>query len=81
MSQRRVVALVCDVIYPYSRGGRDLRYRELLPRLAEHADVNVYTMHWWDGPAIHRSDGVTYHAISRLVPLYTNERRSIWQAV
>jgi glycosyltransferase involved in cell wall biosynthesis len=81
MSQRRVVALVCDVIYPYSRGGRELRYRELLPRLAEHADVNVYTMHWWDGPAIHRSDGVTYHAISRLVPLYTNERRSIWQAV
>jgi glycosyltransferase involved in cell wall biosynthesis len=81
MSRRRVIALVCDVIHPYSHGGRELRYRELLPRLAEHAEVNVYTMHWWDGPSVYRNDGVTYHAISRLLPLYTNERRSIWQAM
>jgi glycosyltransferase involved in cell wall biosynthesis len=81
MTKRPVVALVCDVIYPYSHGGRELRYRELLPRLAEHVDVNVYTMHWWDGPPVYRNDGVSYHAISRLVPLYTNERRSIWQAM
>jgi glycosyltransferase involved in cell wall biosynthesis len=81
MSQRHVIALVCDVIYPYSHGGRELRYRELLPRLAEHAEVHIYTMHWWNGPAVYTDEGVTYHAISRLLPLYKNNRRSIRQAL
>jgi glycosyltransferase involved in cell wall biosynthesis len=81
MSQRHVVALVCDVIYPYSHGGREIRYQELLPRLAERAEVHVYTMHWWDGPAVYSDGGVTYHAISRLRPLYTKNRRSIRQAL
>jgi glycosyltransferase involved in cell wall biosynthesis len=81
MSQRRIVALVCDVIHPYSHGGRETRYQELLPRLAERAEVHVYTMHWWDGPPVYSDAGVTYHAISRLLPLYTNNRRSIWQAL
>ena len=77
MSQRPVVAVVCDAIYPYSHGGRELRYRELLPRLAERAEVHVYTMHWWDGPPVYSDGSVTYHAISQLLPLYTNNRRSI----
>jgi len=78
---RRVVALVCDVMYPYSVGGRELRYHHLLPRLAERAEVHVYTMHWWKGPPVYQHDGVTYHAISRLLPLYVDGRRSIRQAL
>ena len=81
MSQRQVVALVCEVIYPYSHGGRELRNQELLPRLAERAEVHVYTMHWWDGPAVYKDGGVTYHAISPLLPLYKKNRRSLWQAL
>jgi glycosyltransferase involved in cell wall biosynthesis len=81
MSQRPVLAIVCDVIYPYSRGGRELRNQELLPRLAERAEVHVYTMHWWDGPSIYSEGGVTYHAIAPLRPLYTNGRRSVRQAL
>jgi glycosyltransferase involved in cell wall biosynthesis len=81
MRQRPVVALVCDAIYPYSRGGRELRYQELLPRLAEHAEVHVYTMHWWDGPASYADGGVTYHAISPLLPMYSGDRRSLKQAL
>ena len=80
MRQRPVVAVVCDVIYPYSRGGRELRNQELLPRLAARADVHVYTMQWWDGPPVRREAGVSYHAISRLHPLYRHGRRSIRQA-
>ena len=80
VGQRPVVAVVCDVIYPYSRGGRELRNQELLPRLADHADVHVYTMQWWDGPPVRREGGVTYHAISRLHPLYRHGRRSVRQA-
>jgi glycosyltransferase involved in cell wall biosynthesis len=81
VKQRPVVALVCDVIYPYSHGGRELRYRELLPRLAERAEIHVYTMQWWDGPSTFSDRGVTYHAISRLVPLYKDNRRSFRQAI
>jgi glycosyltransferase involved in cell wall biosynthesis len=81
MSQRRVVAIVCDTIYPYSHGGREFRYQQLLPRLAEYADVHIYTMQWWDGPRDYSDGTVTYHAISPLVPLYTNNRRSIRQAL
>jgi glycosyltransferase involved in cell wall biosynthesis len=80
MARRPVVAVVCEVIHPYSRGGRELRNQELLPRLAERADVHVYTMRWWAGPAVRREGGVTYHAISRLWPLYRHGRRSVRQA-
>jgi glycosyltransferase involved in cell wall biosynthesis len=81
MSQRYVVAVVCDTISPYSHGGRELRYHQLLPQLAECAEIHVYTMHWWDGPRDYSDGTITYHAISRLLPLYTNGRRSIRQAL
>jgi glycosyltransferase involved in cell wall biosynthesis len=82
MSKRPVIAIVCDVMHPYSHGGREHRYQHLLPRLAARAEVNVYTMHWWDGPAaVFIDNGVTYHAISPLLPLYKNNRRSIGQAL
>jgi glycosyltransferase involved in cell wall biosynthesis len=76
-----VVALVCDTIYPYSHGGRELRLKELLPRLADQFDLHVYTMHWWEGPPVYTEAGVTYHAISPLLPLYTQRRRSNRQAL
>lgn len=76
----RVVAIVSDAVHPYHRGGKELRYHELTRRLAARGEVHVYTMHWWDGPRVRREDGVTFHAISRLVPLYVEERRSLRQA-
>ena len=38
-------------------------------------------MHWWTGPRRREESGVHYHAVSRHVPLYVGERRSILQAV
>jgi glycosyltransferase involved in cell wall biosynthesis len=38
-------------------------------------------MHWWDGSRTREQGGVRYHAVSRNVPLYVGERRSIIQAV
>lgn len=79
--QHPVVAMVTDAILPYHRGGKELRYRELSQRLAGRAEVHVYTMHWWDGPRVRHEGGVTFHAISRFVPLYVNDqRRSVRQA-
>jgi glycosyltransferase involved in cell wall biosynthesis len=79
--RHRVVAMVSDAIYPYHRGGKEVRYHELVRRLAERAEVHVYTMHWWKGPS-QRSEGpVTFHAISGLHALYANNRRSVSQAL
>jgi len=77
---RTVVALVIDAVYPYSRGGRELRYHELTRRLADRAELHVYTMRWWSGPRTIRRGSVTFHAISKFVPMYAKNRRSIWQA-
>jgi glycosyltransferase involved in cell wall biosynthesis len=76
----RTVAIVSDAIHPYHRGGKELRYLELTRRIAARGDIHVYTMHWWGGPRVRREDGVTFHAISRLVPLYVKDRRSLRQA-
>jgi glycosyltransferase involved in cell wall biosynthesis len=76
----RVVAIVSDAIHPYHRGGKELRYHELTRRLAGRGDIHVYTMQWWNGPRVRQEDGITFHAISRLVPLYVKDRRSLWQA-
>jgi len=80
MGKRLVVALVCDTIHPYSHGGREQRYHELARRLASRYELHVYTMHWWNGPRVYTDGGVTFHAISPLLPLYTNNRRSVRQA-
>jgi glycosyltransferase involved in cell wall biosynthesis len=76
-----VVALVTDAIYPYHRGGKELRYFELARRLTRYADVDIYTMNWWKGPRVRADDQVTYHGISPLFPLYKKGRRSISQAL
>ena len=80
MARRPVVAVVCDVIYPYSHGGRELRNHELLPRLAGPGRRARLHHAWWAGPAVRHEGGVSYHAISRLHPLYRHGRRSVRQA-
>jgi glycosyltransferase involved in cell wall biosynthesis len=76
---RPVVAMVSDAIYPYFRGGKELRYHELTRRLAARADVHVYTMQWWPGPRTRTDGTVTYHAICPLIPLYSGGHRSLRQ--
>jgi glycosyltransferase involved in cell wall biosynthesis len=79
--QRPVVAMVTDAIFPYHRGGKEIRYHELSRRLARGAEIHVYTMHWWDGPRVRTDEAVTFHAISPLFPMYTQNRRSLKQAI
>jgi uncharacterized membrane protein/glycosyltransferase involved in cell wall biosynthesis len=80
-ARRAVVAIVSDAVAPYHRGGKEQWYQELAPRLNRYVDVHVYTMKWWRGPSTVHHDGVPYHAISRYMPLYGDERRSIGQAI
>jgi glycosyltransferase involved in cell wall biosynthesis len=82
MSRRPpTIAIVTDSILPYHRGGKEVRTYEVTRRLAERAEVHVYTMRWWDTPGTHIQDGVTFHALCRRIPLYEGERRSTRQAV
>jgi glycosyltransferase involved in cell wall biosynthesis len=75
------VALVTDAVFPWHRGGKEIRYHEVARRLAQHAEVHVYTMNWWRGDRERRDGEVTFHAISPLLPLYAGHRRSVKQAV
>ena len=74
------LAVVSDSIYPYHKGGKELRYRELLKRLpARGFEVDLYTMRWWhDAPP---TDLVRLHAISPKLKMYSNGRRTIWQGL
>ena len=76
------VAFVSDAVYPFHVGGKEKRLFEISRRLAESgADVHIYTMNWWGaGKSIDR-DGVHFHAISRLRPLYKEGRRSTRSAI
>jgi glycosyltransferase involved in cell wall biosynthesis len=77
------IAIVSDAVHPYHKGGKETRWMEVSTRLAAMGhDVHVYTMKWWDGPAVERMEnGVHLHAISRLWPLYSGERRSVAEGV
>jgi glycosyltransferase involved in cell wall biosynthesis len=80
-SRRPVVALVCDSILPFHRGGKEARYDEIARRLAARAEVHVYTMRWWPGAPTRVADGVTFHGLCPAVPLYDGGRRSTRQAL
>jgi glycosyltransferase involved in cell wall biosynthesis len=80
LDRRPIVALVTDAIYPYHCGGKELRYHELIHRLADRAELHVYTMNWWQGPRVRLAEKITFHAITRYHPLYSGSRRSIRQS-
>jgi glycosyltransferase involved in cell wall biosynthesis len=72
--------VVSDSAYPYHKGGKELRYHELLERLPDRGiDVDLYTMRWWDGePPAGRLHRV---AIAPRIEMYANGRRTIGQAL
>ena len=81
-SRDRRIAFVSDSIYPYNKGGKEKRLYELSRRLVrEGREVHIYTMKWWDGPSTIEQNGVSLHAITKLHPLYNQDRRSISEAV
>ena len=73
-------AVVEDAVGPWSKGGREIRYAALMPRLARHGvSVELFTMRWWRTEVPPQGE-VRLVAICPLIPMYAGERRSIWQA-
>jgi glycosyltransferase involved in cell wall biosynthesis len=83
--KRLKVAVVSDALYPWHKGGKEVRYLHLLNGLPEHGmDVEVYSMKWWreTPPPVYTPYGsLTYSAICPRVSMYRGGRRSILQAL
>jgi len=76
------IAVVTDGLYPFFKGGKEVRQFELLKRAVQSdVQVDVYTMKWWTGSSIRRESGITYRAICRAWPMYSGDRRSVTQAI
>lgn len=76
-------AFISDAIMPYNKGGKERRLYEITKRLvSDSREIHIYTMKWWDAPPkVIKHEGVYFHAISKLYPLYSHDRRSIKQAI
>lgn len=79
------VAVVSDALYPWHKGGKEVRYLRLLSRLPDHdMDVVVYSMKWWDHPpktVMFPRGSLTYKSICPRVAMYRGTRRTFTQAI
>jgi glycosyltransferase involved in cell wall biosynthesis len=76
------IAFVSNVVYPFVTGGAEKRIYEIGRRLAgDGHDVTIYGRHYWDGPQETTHEGMTLWAVSDGRDLYTDDRRSIPEAV
>lgn len=76
------IAFVSDAVEPFNKGGKETRIQHLTTQLVQlGCQVDIYTMRWWKDGDTYKQDGVAYHAISPLYPLYSGERRSIKEGV
>jgi len=76
------IAFVYDVIYPYVKGGVEIRIHELAIRLgARGHDVHIIGMKYWDGPDSIKKDGITLHGICPPQQLYADGRRTLFEAL
>ena len=76
------IAFVYDVIYPYVKGGVEIRIHELAIRLgARGHDVHIIGMKYWDGPDSIETDGITLHGICPPQQLYADGRRTLFEAL
>ncbi|NGM71407.1 glycosyltransferase family 4 protein [Natronolimnobius sp. AArcel1] len=76
------ICFVSNVIYPYVTGGAEKRIHEIGTRLADQGhDVTVYGRHYWDGPQVIEHEGMTLYGVAPAKELYTDDRRSITEAI
>ena len=76
------VAFVYDAIYPWVKGGAEVRIHELGRRLSlQGHDVHLFGIKWWEGEDVLQYEGMTLHGVCKARNLYVNGRRSISEAI
>lgn len=79
------IAFIYDAVYPFITGGAEKRVYELAKRLAQRGhDVHWYGIGWWwpeNGQKDIELDGIKLHGVCKPIDLYTEERRSIKEAI
>jgi len=74
--------MLCELFYPYVKGGSEKRYWEISRRLAEEDEVHVFTMRPPNTGEEEVTENVSVHRIFKFEELYTKSgRRRIWPAV
>lgn len=79
------IAFIYDAAYPWIKGGAEKRVYELAKRLAEHGnEVHWYSIGWWWSENNKKDillDGIHLHGVSKPINLYSDNRRSINEAL
>lgn len=79
------IAFIYDAAYPWVKGGAERRIYELSTRLIKRGhEVHWYSLGWWwedEGKADTELEGIKLHGVSRPKPLYSEDRRSITEAI
>jgi glycosyltransferase involved in cell wall biosynthesis len=76
------IAFVYDAVYPWVKGGAEMRIHELGKRLSDRGyEVHIYGVKWWEGENTIRYEGMTLHGVCKARDLYVNGRRSISEAI
>lgn len=76
------IAFVYDAVYPWVKGGAEMRIHELGKRLlARGHEVHIFGIKWWEGEDTFKYEGMTLHGVCKARDLYINGRRSISEAI
>lgn len=80
---KKKLALVYDAVYPWIKGGGEKRFYDIGTRLQQtkQYDVHFYGMKLWKGKDVIKKEGMHYHKLSPLMPLYNKEKRTISQSI
>ncbi len=75
------IAIVYDLIFPYTKGGAERRVFEIANRLSRKHEVHVFGMKFWKGNNVIKKYGVYYHGVCRSRRLYYKGRRGLLQPI
>ena len=76
------IAFVYDAVYPWVKGGAEIRNHELGTRLsAKGYKVHIFGVKWWEGRDTIEYENMTLHGVCKARDLYVNGRRSISEAL
>jgi glycosyltransferase involved in cell wall biosynthesis len=76
------IAFVYDAIYPWVKGGAEMRNYELGKRLSARGhEIHIFGVKWWEGEDTIVYENITLHGVCKARNLYVNGRRSITEAL